>query len=693
MSNSSVQVQQSLINRSIFFVSSATVAIAIVIAIVVYIVQNRMHEERMINSGYSLLSSFVRQSKESLEKGQRKPFQNVVNNIANLNEIEETALYSSFGLMTYKSGEVTVGIPFTKDPDTGEFDNPNIELYKETKGQYKREDWNIIDRLDTETAMEHRKEEGHERCGTCHFDIKEEKLQFDEKRMAHKITEVGFLFYYSIPVTKNCIQCHTHWKENNIAGYLSLKMNKDLFNQQRDESLVSMGVIIIAIIIPVTLLMFLIFRYTLYVPLHHFIRTFEDLTQGEGDLTVRLEIRKQDEIGALSRGFNQFTLKIHDTVSEIATHTDQLYIAATELTDVANHMAASSTEIHEQTNAISKASQDMSHNVNTVAAATEQSSSNILAVTSAVEQLSTNINAIASAANQASSKMSSTSQNVNLISEDIQKVALTIEKMSVSMGQISQSTQKAMTISQNASERAQETLNTMNQLGKAATEIGQVVELIDEIAGQTNMLALNATIEAARAGEAGKGFAVVAAEVKELAHQTTDANSSIGQHIEQIQTYMKTSLVHMTHVNEINTEIASINTTIDQTVETESKAFSNVNLSIEKIAKASQTSALNVKEATEGLQEITSSTSEASYAAKEATRNLTEISVGVKEAARSSAHVSMSVQGVHQNITVIEETVKSMKYIVAHTTESAGELSKMAEALKKLVSFFKVKRS
>src|SRR5690348_17811039 len=91
--------------------------------------------------------------------------------------------------------------------------------------------------------------------------------------------------------------------------------------------------------------------------------------------------------------------------------------------------------------------------------------------------------------------------------------------------------------------QARTTTDRVSELSKAATRIGDVVELINTIAGQTNLLALNATIEAARAGEAGRGFAVVASEVKALAEQTAKATGEIGQQISGIQAATEDSVV------------------------------------------------------------------------------------------------------------------------------------------------------
>ncbi len=98
----------------------------------------------------------------------------------------------------------------------------------------------------------------------------------------------------------------------------------------------------------------------------------------------------------------------------------------------------------------------------------------------------------------------------------------------------------------------------MSELGDAATRIGEVVGLIQAIAGQTNLLALNATIEAARAGEAGKGFAVVASEVKSLAGQTAKATEEIAGQVGAIQSAVADAAQAIEQVNTIIEEISAI---------------------------------------------------------------------------------------------------------------------------------------
>ena len=118
---------------------------------------------------------------------------------------------------------------------------------------------------------------------------------------------------------------------------------------------------------------------------------------------------------------------------------------------------------------------------------------------------------------------------------NVDSVAAATEELSASINEIAAQVDRSTAIARDAVSSAQHSEEIVRGLAESASRIGEVVGLINAIAGQTNLLALNATIEAARAGEAGKGFAVVAGEVKGLANQTANATDEIGRHIAAIQ--------------------------------------------------------------------------------------------------------------------------------------------------------------
>ncbi len=177
-------------------------------------------------------------------------------------------------------------------------------------------------------------------------------------------------------------------------------------------------------------------------------------------------------------------------------------------------------------------------------------------------------------------------------STNVQSVASATEELSSSVNEISRQVQESARMATEAVGQARITNDRVSELSKAAGRIGDVVELINTIAEQTNLLALNATIEAARAGEAGRGFAVVASEVKALAEQTSKATGEIGQQISGIQAATQDS------VNAIKE--------ISGTIERLSEISSTIAAAVEEQGAATQEISRNVQQAAHGTQQVSS---------------------------------------------------------------------------------------
>jgi methyl-accepting chemotaxis protein len=201
-------------------------------------------------------------------------------------------------------------------------------------------------------------------------------------------------------------------------------------------------------------------------------------------------------------------------------------------------------------------------------------------------------------------------------SSNVQSVASATEQMASSVNEISRQVQESARIAGEAVDQARTTTERVSELSKAATRIGDVVELINTIAGQTNLLALNATIEAARAGEAGRGFAVVASEVKALAEQTAKATGEIGHQISGIQSATQDSVNAIKEISGTIEKLSEISSTIAAAVEEQGAATQEISRNVQQAAQGTQQVSANIVDVQRGASATGSASSQVLSAAQ-----------------------------------------------------------------------------
>ncbi len=212
----------------------------------------------------------------------------------------------------------------------------------------------------------------------------------------------------------------------------------------------------------------------------------QDIAEGEGDLTQRLEVNGSDEVAQLSANFNRFVERVQQLVSQLAGATTQLAAASEELSATSVETNNHITRQQSETDQVASAMHEMTATAQTVAQ-----------------------NA-ADAADAAASADSEARNGHQVVSQTIDAIRLLVADV-----------ENATTV--------------IHELESDSGDIGKVLDVIRGIAEQTNLLALNAAIEAARAGEQGRGFAVVADEVRTLAQRTQQSTQEIHQMIERLQ--------------------------------------------------------------------------------------------------------------------------------------------------------------
>ncbi|MEQ9333805.1 methyl-accepting chemotaxis protein [Thalassobaculum sp.] len=206
------------------------------------------------------------------------------------------------------------------------------------------------------------------------------------------------------------------------------------------------------------------------------------------------------------------------------------------------------------------------------------------------DDFESNVKSVVDAVAAAATEMRSTAESVSATAEETSSqsgvVAAAAEELAASIGEISGQVQRSATVAHEAVDEARHSSELVRSLAVAADEIGNVVELITQIAAQTNLLALNATIEAARAGDAGRGFAVVATEVKSLAGQTAKATEEIGSKIAGIQEATRSTVTSMERIGKVIEQLSEIATTISSAVEQQSAATTEVTQNISGVSQA-----------------------------------------------------------------------------------------------------------
>ncbi len=222
-----------------------------------------------------------------------------------------------------------------------------------------------------------------------------------------------------------------------------------------------------------------------------------------------------------------------------------------------------------------------------------------------------------------------TSQQADAVAEastqasaNVQTVAAAAEELTVVTTEIGRQVAQSAEIARNAVHEAEATNNSVNGLLNAAQKIGDVVQLINDIASQTNLLALNATIEAARAGEAGRGFAVVASEVKSLAVQTAKATEEIAAQISGMQGATREAVAAIQSIGRTIAQIDEIAATIAAAVEEQDATTRDI--------------ASNIQQAAAGTDQVSQNISGVSQAAGEAGEAARQVLGGAAELASQS---------------------------------------------------------
>ena len=385
---------------------------------------------------------------------------------------------------------------------------------------------------------------------------------------------------------KDCMSCHTN-PENAVLGAVSMNISLDSINSAARAATLKLVGVALAILALVIGFVFWFVNRSVSVPLERLQHSLAEIAEGEGDLTRRLSILDHDEIGQTSAIFNAFMEKLQSVVGDVKSSAEQVMATAHQMAAAARELASSSDQQSEAT----------------------------VAMAAAIEEITVSISHVADNSAHAH-EMAVDAGHLSAEGHDaVQEAVGEMRKISDSVGSAAQ---------------------MIRDLDAKSSQITSIVNVIKEIAEQTNLLALNAAIEAARAGEQGRGFAVVADEVRKLAERTTASTQEIARMIDAIQASTQSSTQGM----ELSTQLVEEGV---QMAGRSSDSMIRIEASTGKVQGA-------VDEISTALREQSSAATQLAQEVEKISQKTEKNGLLARESSRSAAHLEDLAQTLKNTV-------------------------------------------
>jgi methyl-accepting chemotaxis protein len=444
----------------------------------------------------------------------------------------------------------------------------------------------------------------------------------------------------------------------------------------------------------------------------------------EADLTGRVEVASDDEMGKLAEALNRIAHSLRDTLGQVrgvsegvAGVIEQISRTGTTVSSGASTIQARVEETSSSMVQMLASIRGIAENVEVLYQSAESSSSSIMQMATTNDEVAENVQAMAASVEETTSAIEEmtfsireVAKNIDELSASTEDTSSSISQMDAAIGQVEANANETARLSERVSEDAQtgvvalgKTLDGIHRiketsrsaagviesLGRRISEIGNILNVIDDVAEQTNLLALNAAIIAAQAGDHGKGFAVVAEEIKDLAERTGASTKEIAELIRNIQEESRNAVTVMNHGVKNVEEGVVLGREAEGALRKINESAQKSTQMVKAIARATVEQARGSKQVTGAIHRISATVQQIAKASNEQAKGGEQIMKSAERMKALTSHVQRSSQEQAQGGRQITRAIESINEMVAHLNRAQQEQTKGSEQVLKAVETIK----
>jgi len=527
----------------------------------------------------------------------------------------------------------------------------------------------------------------------------------------------------------DCLRCHVSGRKGDLSGVLYVRYDMtDLYKTQNGmhetidaatKKSIFNGLLAGLIgLFAASLGVYLMLGLQVRKPLERLRQVMQAL--GHGDLTQRLDMQQQDELGETARAADEMATKLNEMVRrislssrEIGTISEGISDSAVQVDESASLQARGVSDSSEALTSIEGYVDDIAQGVDQLNASVSDSTSSILEMASSIEEIALNSEKLFGAAEEVGSSIvemaasiDQVAESTNVLKESSDTTASSVMQMDVSIKQVEQNAKDTARISEEVRLDAQTgkdaveatisgigdirkasqiTSDVINSLSEKAKNIGYIISVIDDVTEQTNLLALNAAIIAAQAGEHGKGFGVIADEVRELADRTSHSTREIASVIHGVEEETRRAVDAITRSEKSVAEGERLSLQSGQLLAKIVDGVARTVEQVEQIARAAEEQTRGSQMIKEAIEKVSRMVDQNAMATREQSKGASLIKDAVERMKELTSHVKLSTREQSNSSQVIAKSTEQINEMIfrikSSCDEQKSESSKIVEAV------------